>query len=239
MENFFTEAAGRLHVLNEPSRGYLGWLFTHRLFLDEFDGLKRNSSEIFSSGQPIPQPIVLPHGAEPPSFLRMAETSEYSTKSIRHFCERWRLQSIAGPRTMQPLGVQFPAMLPQLSAAQAQHSGALSYIPDIAPLPNRDELRLMLEDSARSTAATADHLSEWIELIRADTQGKKSIAKFARWYAVQHYMRVLYSRYGDRLHDCGRKIEVVLSRGLRISSDTLHRDLLAMKKRLGPNWFLS
>ena len=236
---FSTQAARRLHVVNEPRRGYLGWLFTHRLFLDEFDGLKRNSSEIISARQPLPQPIALPNGVEPTSFLQMAETDKDSMKSLRHFCERWRLQPIAGPRTIEPLGIQFPVMLPALPAVQAQHTGALLYIPDIAPLPNRDELRLMVEDSARSTATTADHLSEWIELVRADTQGKKSVEKFARWYVVQHYMRVLYSRHGDRLHRCGRRVEAALSQGLEISSDALHRDLLAMKKRLGPNWFLS
>ena len=236
---FSTQAARRLHVVNEPRRGYLGWLFTHRLFLDEFDGLKRNFSEIISARQPPPQPIALPNGVEPPSFLQMAETDKDAANSIRQFCERWRLQSIGGPRTIQPLGIQFPVILPALSAVQSQHSGALLYIPDIAPLPDRDELRLMLEDSARSTAAMSDHLREWIDLISADTQGKKSIQKYSRWYVVQHYMRVLFSRHGDRLCRCGSRVEAALSQGLEISSDALHRDLLAMKKRLGLNWFLS
>ena len=220
--------------------GYLGWLFTNPQFLEEFAELMRDCPEIAATPSLPPQPIALPFGNQTvPSFLKTDTTGDSSATAMRQFCQKWRLQSITGPRTMLPLGVQFPVMLPAMSAAHAEHSGALLYIPDIVPLPNREELRLMLEDSARSTAATADHLSEWIELVRADTQGKKSIEKFARWYVVQHYMRVLYSRHGDRLHRCGRKIEVVLSQGLRISSDAIHRDLLAMKKRLGPNWFLS
>lgn len=139
---------------------------------------------------------------------------------------------------MQPLGVQFPVMLPTLQAAQAEQSGALLYIPDIAPLPDRDELREMLEDSVRTTAYTAPHLSEWIELVRADTQGKKSIEKYARWYVVQHYMRVFYARHGDRLHRCGQKVAAALAQGLNIPSEALRRDLLAIRQRLGPNWFL-
>lgn len=220
--------------------GFLGWLLTHSQFLEELSELMRVCPEIAASPSLPPQPITFPFGNQAvPSLFQMDTTSNPAAIAMREFCQRWRLQSITGPQTMLPLGVQFPVMLPAMSAAHAEHSGALLYIPDIVPLPNREELRLMLEDSARSTAATADHLSEWIELVRADTQGKKSIEKFARWYVVQHYMRVLYSRHGDRLHRCGRKIEVVLSQGLRISSDAIHRDLLAMKKRLGPNWFLS
>lgn len=220
--------------------GFLGWLLTHSQFLEELSELIWVCPEIAASPSLPPQPIALPLGGQTvPSLFQMDTTSNPAAIAMREFCQRWRLQSITGPQTMLPLGVQFPVMLPAMSAAHAEHSGALLYVPDIVPLPDREELRLMLEDSARSTAATADHLSEWIELVRADTQGKKSIEKFARWYVVQHYMRVLYSRHGDRLHRCGRKIEVVLSQGLRISSDAIHRDLLAIKKRLGPNWFLS
>lgn len=125
------------------------------------------------------------------------------------------------------------------TACHSQHSGALLYIPDIAPLPNRDELRPMLEDTARSSAGTADHLKEWIELVSADTQGKKSIQKYARWFEIQHVLEVLYSRHADHLNLCFRKVEAALSASLHINADTLHGDLREIKKRLGPNWFLS
>ena len=219
--------------------GYLGWLFTCPLFLEELAELMRVCPEIASSASLPPQPIAFPSGnGSVPSPFRRDTTDDPSVQAIRRCCQRWRLQSIMAPRTMQPLGVQFPVMLPTLQAAQAEQSGALLYIPDIAPLPDRDELREMLEDSVRTTAYTAPHLSEWIELVRADTQGKKSIEKYARWYVVQHYMRVFYSRHGDRLHRCGQKVAAALAQGLNIPSEALRRDLLAIRQRLGPNWFL-
>ena len=97
----------------------------------------------------------------------------------------------------------------------------------------------MLEDSVRSSANTAPHLSEWIELIRADTRGKKSIEKYARWFVIQHNYRVLYSRHADALHRSSRAIEAEMSRSLNIARDTLHLDLINIRKKLKPNWFMS
>ena len=55
------------------------------------------------------------------------------------------------------LDLPFPAPIPTPSTALAQTLGALLSIPDSAPLPDRDELRLMAEDIVRQTTrSTSD-----------------------------------------------------------------------------------
>lgn len=238
IRNFCKEADRRVELLTESRRGYLGWLFTNRNFLEEFDALKHACPEITSAGKPVPLAFALPIGESAiPQQLRPVEKPDPSVTALQNFYERWRLQSITGPRTIQPIGIQSPVMLPGRSSAQSQSSGALLYIPDIAPLPDRDELRLMLENSIRGSGDAPPHLTEWIELVRADTKGKKSIQKYARWFRIQHVLRVLYSRHANSLIRCNRKMEEVLIECLSIKPDTIHHDLIALRRRLSKNWF--
>jgi len=136
-----------------------------------------------------------------------------------------------------PLGLQFPVPQPNLSAVHAQTSGSMLYIPDIAPLPSRDELRALLAETVRQTTATAPHLKVWFDLIDADTQGKRPIEKFARWYPLQHYVRVIYARHADSLCDRQGAVAKAVGSFLELTEDQLRIDLREIRSRLGENWF--
>lgn len=228
----------RSELFHGPRRGYLGWLWTNPAFLSEWRTL---SGEMNIADAHVHPPIPLSSGAikslKSESDVRRASRDDPVSEAVRAFCHRWRLSQIVGPATVYPMGTQFPAALVgDLSGAQT--TGSFLYIPDIAPLPNRDELRQMLEETVRQTAAHNPHLDEWMNLVRADTQGKNAIAKYAEWYLLQHYLRVLYSRQHAALGRSLGSITGVLSTELNLSLDTIRRYLREIKGRLGDNWYL-
>ncbi len=232
-ENFLELAADRRQALSLPRQGYLGWLWTNRTFREEFQQLTDRHSLLLADGRRPPQPVSSPI----PGARRVSAAAERdATTGLREFCQRWRLQGVTGPATVEPLAVHVPAPLPSLQALQAQTSGTVIYFPDIAPLPDRDELRKLVEDNARSSARGAEHLHEWIDLVRSDTQGKKPIGKFARWYPLQHYHRVLWSRHCSSLHRCRQKLILAFAEYLQVSDDTVERDLSEISDRLGALW---
>jgi hypothetical protein len=226
----------RIAALLTPSQGYLGWLFTSRTFLDELTGLQESHPDAFRGVPPQGIALQAQMGLGWNGKLKLAQ--DHAAEAVCSFCRRWRLTAVRGPATVVPLAVQFPVPLPLLANAHAQSSGAMLFIPDIAPLPDRDDLRTLLEQTVRQTAADAGHLQEWIELVRSDTQGKKRIDTYARWFPVQHYLRVLYSRHAPQLKQCFGKIERALADFVDVSRDTLRRDLRQICQRLGRGWYL-
>ncbi len=232
-ENLLSLVARRRELLSLPRQGYLGWLWTNRAFLAEFRRLAEDNS-FFAEGRRLPQLIASP--ANIPGARRMNTAQGGSSTALQEFCRRWRLQEVTGPATVHPLAVHVPALLPADQSAQAHSSGAVVYFPDIAPLPDRDELRQLLEDNVRPAECNIEHLQEWRELVSSDTQGKKPIGKFARWYPLQHYYHVLHSRHHETLTGCQQKLSLVFGEFFEVSEDTIERDLREIARRLGNLW---
>jgi hypothetical protein len=122
------------------------------------------------------------------------------------------------------------------TAIDTQSSGSLLYIPDIAPVPNRDLLEKLVEEVVRQTILRAPHLAEWVELAHGGKLGRKKLNHFAKAYELQHFIRVLYARHGDRLNRQQTKIFQVIGAHLDIEPDQMLRTMQRIRRRLGENW---
>lgn len=237
VDDFLEIAQRRFDQLSLPRQGYLGWLWTNSKFRREWDQLSTAHPTLFQNGNA--PPLATANGSAFPQLRATKNEDEVqAVAALEVFRSRWRLAQIRGPVTVEPLSVHVPSPLPNLDLRQSQTSGALMYFPDIAPLPDRRELRQLLEDNVRQTANDAEHLQEWIKLVRSDTNVKTPVDKFVRWYSLQHYYRVLYSRHRNSVHNCREKIAVAFSEFLKKSLDTIERDLREIGERLGLDWYV-
>lgn len=226
---WLTVSTSRLEFERESARGYCGWLFTNPAFHSEFEALQIAMPQLLRpEGE-----ILLPAGpANLEPELRVIRRETMGLTPLKDFCLRWRLNYIVGPRTVIPLARQETSPLPALDAARVQEMGRLSFTPDIARLPPRDDLRDRDEAAIRGTARSANHLRDWIDLVEATSQGKKSIARWARIYGLQHYWGVLYERHGASLNRLGSKVREAFAQWLAISRRTLEADLRLIRNRL-------
>ncbi len=231
VDDFLKPAQQRFESLSLPRRSYLGWLWTNPRFRSELEKLSSEHHSLFQKGNT--PPLALANASALPKIREVQDVSNGDASvALQQLAARWRLTQIRGPLTVEPLSVHVPSPLPHLDAVHSQNSGTIIYVPDIAPLPDRDELRQLLEENVRQTAGNAEHLREWIELIRSDTQGKRPIIKFARWYALRHYHQLLTSRHQQSLSNCKQKIMLAFSEFFDVSQDTIDRDLREIADRL-------
>ena len=178
----------------------------------------------------LPKGMFLP-GDDPTADPRWPEYKS----AFEEFFIRWRLAAPAAPYLpipLQPLmGGQFPVtILPQVMRA-----GGVFVLPDTFPIPSRDSLRGMLEDSLHGTKAP-DHLADWMAIIASDNTAKKSLLKFARLLEVQHYYRILHHRHASVLQRQMTILKEILAAFLGTKQRTIHEDLLLIRNRLGGNW---
>ncbi len=231
------ETTENLEALKKPQRAYLGWLLTNRLFLAELQDLRTQFPDAFDGVQSPPAPILfsaISNREDLPQFLEPNRNS--TSQAVRDFCQRWRFSRIVGPATYSPISVQFPVALPTRTEIDAQSSGSLLYIPDIAPVPNRDLLERLIQNVVKQTIQREPHLAEWYQLAHAGKLGRKTLNLFAKIYELQHYIRVLYSRHGDRLNRQQSKICNVIGDHVGLNSDQIRLTMKRIRQRLGNGW---
>lgn len=226
----------RLGSFRTSQQAYLGWLLTNQIFLDEF----RTVRQQVAASNPMCEPFssnrvwTSRFGLTSPSPQSLTESDQPSLQ-VRAFCCRWRLAMITAPMTLQPLGAQVIAPMPASSEGDAPVMGGCIFIPDIAPLPDRDELRAIMENAVRPPRQD-EHLAEWLDLVAADTQGRRRFDRYARWFPLQHYLRVIYGRYGEQLEGARDRVAAAVANYLRLTPDQLRDDLRGIRSRLGPDW---
>ena len=54
----------------------------------------------------------------------------------------------------------------------------------------------MVEDAV-GREQLAEHLEPWMETVRSDNSAKKSIDRYGRLFRLQHFWRVVFSRYAE------------------------------------------
>ncbi len=207
-------------------RGYLGWLLTNSLFLDEHDRLWEGASEELI-GASIPRIIeARQSGRDLPDGWQLQPGSTNGVAAqFRDFCSRWRLSQLAGPYLPVPVEPRFPNQLaPQQAAPQFQ-------IPDIIAIDGSGLVREMITDTLRQPRA--EHLAEWMQIVEPDNQGRKTIHRFARLFELQHYSRALAQRHPDALARNKERLHLAFASYFRTSIDTIRGDLRFLKKRLG------
>ncbi len=207
-------------------RGYLGWLLTNPLFLDEHDRLWEGAAEELI-GASIPRIIEARQSGHdlPDGWQLQPGNTKGVAAQFRDFCSRWRLSQLAGPYLPVPVEPRFPNQLaPQQAAPQFQ-------IPDIIAIDGSGLVREMITDTLRQPRA--EHLAEWMRFVEPNNQGRKTIHRFARLFELQHYSRALTQRHPDALARNKERLHDALASYFRTSIDTIRGDLRFMKKRLG------
>jgi len=216
-------------------RGYLGWLLTNPLFLNEHDHLWEGASKELH-GASIPQRIEAQRsGRELPSDWQLQpDSASRIAAQFREFCSRWRLSQLAGPYLPVPVEPRIPNLLAsQQAAPQFQ-------IPDIIAIDGGGLVREMITDSLRQPRA--EHLAEWMQIVEPDNQGRKTIHRFARLFELQHYSRALAQRHPNALAGKKEKLRHAFANFFGTSDDTIRSDLQFVKKWLGrghdqaPGW---
>lgn len=236
LDNVMRICEKRTEGFGRTARAYAGWLLTNRVFLDEHDALFTQWSNMVRRWGLNRLGILLPKGGFLPGDDATADPQwpDFST-AFNEFFARWRLQGFAAPYLPIPLQPLMSGSFPMSVVPQVNRAGGTYCLPDTFPVPSRDDLRNMLEDSLHGSDKP-DYLAEWMELIDGHNSAKKPLIKFARLFALQHYWRILNQRHCQAI---GRKhgiLKEVLGRFLEVSWDTIHRDLLFINKRLEKGW---
>jgi hypothetical protein len=103
------------------------------------------------------------------------------------------------------------------------------------PIPSRDQLRGLLDDALHG-GDPPDHLAEWFDVIRAGNTARNRLDRFGRLFEVQHYLRILQQRHPTVLPGNMGRIELAVGQSLGLSAESIHADLIEIRRRLGDAW---
>lgn len=242
------ELGTALAAARRPAVGYLGWLLTNRTFIQEHDTLlMRHALFIRASGIPkmgtigpaVPADVSAKLNLEAPSAGQSEVLEEFEL-----FYIRWRLQDLHGPYVPNPLMMHLPVRHLPSVLGHMKEAGKAFYLPDIYPVPDRDELTALIDSQLRppskavapSNEATPNHLAEWHEIVAATQVAKNQIDRYARIYRLQHYVRALYSRHSFSLRNAKTKLHAAFAAYFKVDADTIKADMALISTRLGSDW---
>lgn len=227
----------RLNWSADVRRGYCGWLMTNLAFLDEHRQIFEDwTEETADNGIPNMGPVV-PVAEQVADAQRAEGDTERFIEDFEQFFIRWRLDGMPAPFVPQPLTLCLPVTDLRPVLGHMRHGGKTFYIPDICPVPSRDKLRQMLEESLRERSGP-DYLAEWFDIVHSDNVAKNQIPRYARIFEIQHYLRALYERHAAALQRKKSAMIIALAEFFRVSDDSIERDLRFIASRLGPDWHL-
>ena len=189
----------RLDTFGIPVRGYAGWLLTNPEFLNEHDDLfRRNQDDIRRFG--IPKPVMAkPVFGKTRKGAAGRSDSEPFILEFRDFCNRWRLQTFAGPYLPLPIEPQVPNLLSKPEGLAACEGTTTFSLPDIFPVGGRGELQSSIDDAVHGDEKPS-HLAGWYAIIDSANSAKNPITRYVRLFRFQHLVRALYSRHAKALN---------------------------------------
>jgi len=206
-------------------RGYLGWLLTNPLFLDEHDRLFDKAT------QELPT-ISIPQMSEarcsgnqlPDGWERQSVETGNIAADFRDFCARWQLTEFAGPYLPKPIEVR-------ISNPFAPNAGAPQFqLPATIAIDGKGLVRELISDCQRQSVG--DHLREWLEIIGPDNQGRKSLYRYERIFELQHFGRILAVRHPAALAGNKERLRAAFAAFFKTSADSIRDDLRTVKARL-------
>jgi hypothetical protein len=220
------------------ARGYAGWLVTSPQFLDEQDQLLRTwQSQIRRWGLAGRGRVLV---ARPPTALGVVNASRFGDlrefdEALITFLTRWQLEELSAPDMPVPLKPFLSGQFPIQNIEQRMRGGAIFQLPEICPLPARDEFRNILSDTLTARVDT-EHLVEWHKIIRLQNTAKNQIDRYARIRTLVHYWRVLHVRHAVQLNRGTGKLQQAFAEYLGTRAHSIKKDLQFVKHRLGPDW---
>jgi hypothetical protein len=229
LENVLRLAETQLRFFAQAAKGYLGWLMLNPVFLEEQNELLQKwHREIEKLG--LPQLALATTGKPPKKITRkMPPRFPAFFEQFEQFYLRWRLLGLATPNLPIPLTPQTPLPAPILAMGPMNRVGSLFFVPDTYPIPSRDQLRNLLEDSLRHRREE-EHLSEWSKIVSGKNSAKNRIERYARLFEMQHYVRILTERHSELMEGHVHELEAALAKFLDCRPPTIHRDLSFIRK---------
>lgn len=236
LDNVMRIANQRTNEIARTTRGYVGWLLVNRQFLDEHDSLLTQWTSMVQRwglerlGQPHIPGFAL-HRNDP----AVDEQWPSYRSAFAEFFRRWRLQGLAAPYLPVPRQPLLSGSIPGTMLPQLQGSPGLFFQPDTFPVSSRDSLRGMLDDALHGSPPP-EHLTEWRNVIASDNQARHTLVRFSRLFVLQHYWRVLQSRYQHSLRRKTTTLKSILASFLETSQRTIDLDFVEVRRRLGSEW---
>lgn len=215
-------------------RGYVGWLRTNPDFLDGRDQLfEKWPDQLAEHGIPQAGPTFF--GGIP--YEKLFYPVQRSTmldflNDFDSFYTRWRLRHLKTRDLPEPLAPQIPLNTPLALLSHMREGGVSLYQPDTMPVPPRDRLRNVLEDTRLARAN--DHLSEWIRIIRRSRRNDQAIALFGQVLSVHHYWTTLEDRHPRLFGGNIGRLQEAFSRFLCVSTDAVDKYRQRIRRRRGP-----
>jgi len=226
---------GRVNRFKSIAVGYAGWLLLDPSFLREQQQFFLNFADVLSR-HGIPQLAASGKVDRHPDVELLTDEQDVAcVNALEEFCIRWRLSGVAGPDLPVPLQPGLPVLHLPSVLGHMQHAGAAFYLPDTFPVPSRDDLRDILEESLRG-AATPDHLSGWMQIVRGEQSAKNQIERHARLFKIQHYSKAFYSRHSEALKGQQRRFAQALANYFHVGVETVIRDIGHISECLGDDW---
>ena len=155
------------------------------------------------------------------------ESQSDSVELRKQICEKWRLSSLVTTEIPNPL-------LPHLSAInfyskEVPEGAVLPFIPDTFPIPGTGFVVEQLNNSRKSSGAT--HLLDWWDLTGSNNGNSRPFETLARKYQLQHYWRVLRTRFPELTNRKQLVFTYIFAAYFRVSQDSIRRDFQQLKKK--------
>lgn len=231
-------ADSRLRWTNTVRRGFSGWLMTNREFLIEQKTLLDAwTSDIRRHGIPVMGAVVRDVSEIPGGPVMEEGPLQSFVQAFEKFLVRWRLAALPAPLAPVPLGMHLPVTNLPLVLGHMGHAGTTFYLPDIFPVPSRDELRVIIEECLRYGGAP-EHLAGWGKLVQSTNSARNRLYRYARIFELQHYVRTLYGRHSEALSRKQSSLILALASFLKVNDATIKSDLRYIARKLGRDWYL-
>jgi len=217
-------------------RGYCGWLMTNRQFVTEHDALFCTwHTMIRKYGIPKIGMVATGPYQPPKHWHEMKGRAKKFVDAFEKFFLHWRLVRLSAPGLPEPIGPGLAPLAKTQILRRMRMGGPVHHLPDIFPIPSRDELRDALE-TAR-LLEIPEHLREWSDMIRGANRGKKHIYTFGRRFELQHFWRVLHERHGEALGGEENSVRQAFAKFLHVSPESIRKDIRYIARRLGDDWY--
>ena len=237
VRQFERTANHRIETLGIPGRGYVGWLLTNPVFLDEHDDLfRRSRDDIRKHGIPKPMMAKPVFGRTRKGAAGRSDREPFILE-FRDFCHRWRLQTFAGPYLPLPNEPQIPDLLFRPEGLAAAKGTTTNSIPDIFPVGDRGELQSAVDDAVHG-GERPSHLADWYAIIDSANSAKNPIIRYVRLFRFQHFVCVWYSRHARALYRKKTHMLDALAEFFNVSKDTIKSDWKFLDDNVGKDWRL-
>ena len=205
---------GDLRKIDLIGKAYCGWLVQQREYQADIQAFRKSMED----RENVTQDCQACHDGN---------TSSNSFEIRESICKKWRLASLVTSEIPEPL-------LPHLSAINfysrdIPEGAVLPFIPDTFPIQGTGLVVDQLNNSRLASGAA--HLADWWNLTSNGTGNTRPFELFARQFQLQHYWRVLRTRFQTETDRKQQVFSYIFAAYFGVSQDSIRRDFQQLKKK--------